>query len=595
MGIINQYPYTDLHSINLDYIIKLCRENMGLHLEISGNSLLLKTEDNTIISSVTIPYATEAGTANSATQANYATSSGVAATANYATTAGSATTADTATNATHAVTADSATSATTANSAATANYATSAGSANTATTATSASTADYATNAGSVAHTTNGIETVTVDGNEIKFTTYGGNTTSITSPYSVKASKDDIGNIIKNTYFANVVDDSGVLKFNDAQGNTLVSLTPTAAIATSDSYNNTIADYIKTILVSSNSDYVTVTHGTGTTDSLTIHYSETAWKDTNGNVIKNTYIKRMECIVDPNDSKYKLVAYNGDTPEAELFRIELSCENARNAVHATTADTATYATNANYANNAAYATTAGTATTATSADTAKDGYYIMKIQHDPNDPSTYEYVGTYDSKGNTIDISDIRHDNRFNMYIELYHNVYSPSWSEYYTVVSYGYSGPNSPYYFHAISSPVEGSGVWENNKAFTEASMNVLSVGILNNAVIAVDLDDRSLEFKFDNEAILLESTVDILSLAVNGSTNVDSEIDFDDWQSDLSDGVRFFKTNISDGTNKYTVDVNYNNGDVEFFIWDSNNSAFRRFVITDNGTYSLTITRTN
>ena len=321
MGIINQYPYTDLHSINLDYIIKLCRENMGLHLEISGNSLLLKTEDNTIISSVTIPYATEAGTANSATQANYATSSGVAATANYATTAGSATT----------------------------------------------------------------------------------------------------------------------------------------------------------------------------------------------------------------------------------------------------------------------------------ADTAKDGYYIMKIQHDPNDPSTYEYVGTYNSKGNLIAVSDIRHDNRFNMYIELYHNTYTPSWSEYYTVVSYGYSGPNSPYFFHAISSPVEGSGVWENNKAFTEASMNVLSVGILNNAVIAVDIDDRSLDFKFDNEAILLEATVDILSLAVNGSTNVDSEIDFDDWQSDLEDGVRFFKTNISDGTNKYTVDVNYNNGDVEFFIWDSNNSAFRRFVITDNGTYSLTITRTN
>lgn len=349
MGIINNYPYTDFHSINLDYIIKLCRENMGLHLEISGNNLLLKTEDNTIISNVVIPYATEAGTANSATNANYATSAGVSATANYATTAGSATTADTATNATHAVTADSATTATTANTASTANFATSAGSANTATTANTASTADFATNAGSVAHTTNGIETVTVDGNEIKFATYGGTVTSITSPYSVKASKDDIGNVIKNTYIANVVDDSGVLKFNDAQGNTLVSLTPTATIATSDSYNNTIADYIKTILVSSNSDYVTVTHGTGTTDSLTIHYSETAWKDTNGNVIKNSYIKRLACEVDPNDSKYKLVAYNGDTPEAEIFRIELTCENAKHAVNA---DSATTATNANHATTA---------------------------------------------------------------------------------------------------------------------------------------------------------------------------------------------------------------------------------------------------
>lgn len=365
MGIINNYPYTDFHSINLDYIIKLCRENMGLHLEISGDRLLLKTEDNTIISNVVIPYATEAGTANSATNANYATSAGVAATSNYATTAGSATTADTATNATHAVTADSATTATTANTASTANFATSAGSANTATTANTASTADFATNAGSVAHTTNGIETVTVDGNEIKFATYGGTVTSITSPYSVKASKDDIGNVIKNTYIANVVDDSGVLKFNDAQGNTLVSLTPTATIATSDSYNNTIADYIKNILVSSNSDYVTVTHGTGNTDSLTIHYSETAWKDTNGNVIKNSYIKRLACVVDPNDSKYKLVAYNGDTPEAEIFRIELTCENAKNAVnadHATTADTATYATTAGHASTADTATTATTST-----------------------------------------------------------------------------------------------------------------------------------------------------------------------------------------------------------------------------------------
>ena len=125
----------------------------------------------------------------------------------------------------------------------------------------------------------------------------------------------------------------------------------------------------------------------------------------------------MECIVDPNDSKYKLVAYNGDTPEAELFRIELSCENARTADHATTADSAS---TANYATTAG---TAVTAVTATTADTAKDGYYIMKIQHDPNDPSTYVYVGTYDSKGNLIAVSDIRHDNRFNMYIELYHNV----------------------------------------------------------------------------------------------------------------------------------------------------------------------------
>ena len=86
-----------------------------------------------------------------------------------------------------------------------------------------------------------------------------------------------------------------------------------------------IADYIKAIAVSSNSNYVTVTHGTGDTDTITIHYSEVAWKDTNGNVIKNTYVKRIAIVESPAGSGvYYLVCYNGDTPEAELFRIKLA-------------------------------------------------------------------------------------------------------------------------------------------------------------------------------------------------------------------------------------------------------------------------------
>ena len=72
----------------------------------------------------------------------------------------------------------------------------------------------------------------------------------------------------------------------------------------------------------------------------------------------------MECVVDPIDSKYKLVAYNGDTPEAEIFRIELTCENAAHAVNAdfaTAAGSATTATTAGSATTADYATSAGTA------------------------------------------------------------------------------------------------------------------------------------------------------------------------------------------------------------------------------------------
>ena len=196
--------------------------------------------------------------------------------------------------------------------------------------ATEASHADEADHATVATDATNAIESVAVSGDNIVFTTYGNQTYNITSPYSVKAQKDDIGNVIKETYVANVVQDpGGVLTFYDAMGTEICHLTPVAGVAIKDNYNNNIADYIKSIVVSQNADYVTVTHGTGTTDTLTIHYAETAWKDTNDNVIKNTYIKYMECVEDVDDGHYKIVCYNGDTPMAELFRFEVLAYKAQ--------------------------------------------------------------------------------------------------------------------------------------------------------------------------------------------------------------------------------------------------------------------------
>ena len=201
--------------------------------------------------------------------------------------------------------------------------------------ATEASHADEADHATLATDATNAIETVTVSGDQIVFTTYGGVATSITAPYAVKAQKDDLGNTIKTTYVANVTQDSGsgVLTFWDAMGTEICHLTPIAGVALRDNYGNDIADFIKSIVVSQNSDYVTVTHGTGTTDTLTIHYSETAWKDTNGNVIKNFYISYLECIEDVDDGHYKIVAYNGDTPRAELFRFEVTAYSAQTDIN----------------------------------------------------------------------------------------------------------------------------------------------------------------------------------------------------------------------------------------------------------------------
>ena len=350
--LINKYPYTDFHAVNLDYILKLVRENAGLHLEESGNQILLKTADNTIVSAITAPYAASAGSANTASSASYASSAGSAASATYATSAGSAATATNATNAANATKADFATTAGSATSAETATYATTAGSATNATNAVNAQTAVYAETTGNVEHADNAIESVTLQGDKVRFTTYGGTVTDITIPFATKAQKDDLGNIIKSTYIANVVDDNGTLKFQDATGATIVSLIPSVTQAVTDSYGNTIADYVKSVSVESGSDYVTIDHGTGTAETLQIPYSDKAWKDTNGNVIKNTYVKRLEIITDPNDGHKKLVAYNGDNPEAELFRIPVEAYKAQVADEATHAASADYATNAGTAQNA---------------------------------------------------------------------------------------------------------------------------------------------------------------------------------------------------------------------------------------------------
>lgn len=397
-NLVNNYPMTNFHEINLDYIIKLVRENNGLHLDVSGNQLLLKTLDGTTVSSVTVHYAETAGhadTATNATNATYATTASTASTATNATNAGHALTADSATT---AGTAQTATTATTAGTATEAVHATTADTALTANTATTATKAIYAETTGNVEHADDAIESVVISGDTVKFITYGGTEIVITVPYSVKALKDSLGNEIKSTYVANVVDDNGTLKFKDAEGNDIVSLVPSVESASNDSYGNLIADMIKTIAVSSNSNYVTVTHGTGTVDTLTINYSERAYKDTNDNVIKNTYIKSLAMVEDDNTGHYNLVAYNGDNPTAEIFRLELI------AYRAQIADDATHASNADYATNAG---TAQTAVTATTALTSNNSYYVLKAMAVQNDDHTFNITGCYDANGNEVDFDDI--------------------------------------------------------------------------------------------------------------------------------------------------------------------------------------------
>lgn len=475
-NLIFGYPHSNYSEVNLDYIIKLVRENAGLHLEISGNQLLLKTLDGTTVSTVTVHYAEEAGHADTATTAN---------TASFANTASTASTATTATEASHALTADNATTAgtaTTANSATTAGtateavHATTADTAISANTATTATTASYAETTGHVEHADKAIETITISGNTVIFKTYDGTEYTVTMPYAVKALKDSLGNDIKSTYVANVVEDGGIIKFKDAEGNDITSLTPTSVSATNDSYNNLIADFIKAITVSSDSNYVTISHGTGTADTVIIHYSETALKDTNGNVIKNTYIKSLVFEEDSNTGHYNLIAYNGDNPSAEIFRTEVIAYRAQEADHATTADSAT---------NADYATNAGSATNAAVAEKSEDSAYFIDCynNHDGDysvaNPDTITIEHVYDNNGNEVDLASITADTYHNVYFRLRPSENSSEVYTYTVDTSYKVGSPNSPVFFKAriIDDISRSSGI----DSITYIN---IEVGILNGSV---------------------------------------------------------------------------------------------------------------
>lgn len=419
-----KYPYTDYHELNLDYIMKLARESMGLHLEVSGNELLLKNDLNETLSHVVIAYADKAlydnegneisayiinagrdGRAIAFTKGNgdvvsvalpddaiydkngkeitsYIAKVDVAGnklrvtdgdgnaytfTCPYSTSAGKATTDDNGKNLTTYVadinvsgndivvkdgegnvlrtfTVAYATNATNAEKAVKdgdgdvikSTYGaelivdgTKIGLEAKDGTTLNKITVPFATLA---TDATNAIESVTVTGNQLQFRTFGGTVTNITVPYALKATNDASSNEIIKSYVADVTNDAltGKITFLAMDGSTIAELIPTVDSAVHDSYDNLIADFVKTIAVSAGSDYVTVTHGTGTTETLLIDYANRAWKDTNGNIIKNVYLKSLECLPDSDTGHYVLVGYNGEN--SEILRIEIYAYMAQRAI-----------------------------------------------------------------------------------------------------------------------------------------------------------------------------------------------------------------------------------------------------------------------
>ena len=144
-------------------------------------------------------------------------------------------------------------------------------------------------------HSNKSVESVTIDGNNIVFTTYDGTSISIVCPYSVKSLGDSAGNTIVSTYVAAITNNTttGEISFFAKDGTLITTITPRVDAAVHDSYNNLIADFIKTISTDPLSDYVTVTHGTGTVDAVKIEYSTRALSDSLNHQIHNHYIHRL--------------------------------------------------------------------------------------------------------------------------------------------------------------------------------------------------------------------------------------------------------------------------------------------------------------
>ncbi len=175
---------------------------------------------------------------------------------------------------------------------------------------------------------TNAVERVEIVGDQIRFTTYGGVNTELTIPYAIRCKNDNLNNEITKSYVASVTNDpaSGEITFYDKEGNVLAQLVPTVKTAENDTYGNLIADYVKTIVVTDDSNYVTVTHGTGNVDTLTINYSTHAFKDSLENIIHNTYVAFLTMVNDEETGEPWMVAYNGE--KSEIFRFQVAAVSA---------------------------------------------------------------------------------------------------------------------------------------------------------------------------------------------------------------------------------------------------------------------------
>lgn len=265
---IHDYPYTNLHELNLDYIMKLCRETMGLHFEQADKFLKLVNQAGEEVSKVKIFYAETALKDDDGNViSTYLIDAGVDGN----------------------------------------NLVFDRGNGEIITL-----TVPYASKANKDVNNvdlTSYVHGVGVSGNKILVTFGDGNTYSFTVPFATKALGDENGKNI-TTYVAELSTSNDKLIVTDGAGVTLAEITiPYAVKALNDVDGDPIKSTYATLLTTDTTTVALKAKDGSVLSTITVPYAVKALTDTEGNTLLGDYGYHLST----NGNKVVLEAHNGTT------------------------------------------------------------------------------------------------------------------------------------------------------------------------------------------------------------------------------------------------------------------------------------------
>lgn len=265
---IHDYPYTNLHELNLDYIMKLCRETMGLHFEQADKFLKLVNQAGEEVSKVKIFYSETALKDDDGNViSTYLIDAGVDGN----------------------------------------NLVFDRGNGEIITL-----TVPYASKANKDVNNvdlTSYVHGVGVSGNKILITFGDGNTYSFTVPFATKALGDENGKNI-TTYVAELSTSNDKLIVTDGAGVTLAEITiPYAVKALNDADGDPIKSTYATLLTTDTTTVILKAKDGSVLSTITVPYAVKALTDTEGNTLLGDYGYHLST----NGNKVTLEAHNGTT------------------------------------------------------------------------------------------------------------------------------------------------------------------------------------------------------------------------------------------------------------------------------------------